>query len=423
MIHLNVRGAKTNFIVKGEKMNFYSKRESKITLTHLLLLFICAASMNVINRYYYFMFLGVGIFLLKPKRRLHLDPVPMLMLFILGLSWMVFSPSSTVSVFGVLKPYAYLLCYIMGMGLLDDDVENSGNKTSYKLFYAVLIAVALGSLLHYVLNWVTNIGAIERNTVDFWTQTVIAATGQAALACIPIGVSVACLISPVSKRIKIAAIVALLLILGYNLILSGRTLFLMVLIVATVAFLYRLANQKDKRIKLVLILLIVATTIIIAYRMDLFGIRSFIESSPFYDRFFSENNTTDLNEDGRMDKKIYHIKNMYRFLWGGANIRQEIGHAHDLLLDTYDESGIFAFVALAVYMCTTLAHLFKITRTKSIPFQTRQLVLCVYIVAYIEFFVEPILQGVPWLFAAFCLIDGYVSRIIRHDRKVEIRSS
>ena len=98
-------------------------------------------------------------------------------------------------------------------------------------------------------------------------------------------------------------------------------------------------------------------------------------------------------------------------------MRDQVNFAHDLFLDTYDESGFFAATTLAVYVLMTVIRLFKCVTNKSLPFEFRQVVLCVYLILYIEFLVEPILQGMPWLFASFCLIDGYVCNILRNNKE------
>ena len=134
------------------------------------------------------------------------------------------------------------------------------------------------------------------------------------------------------------------------------------------------------------------------------------------DRFFGDDASMELDEDGRSGKREYFIANAYRFPLGGAHIRNEKGYAHDILLDTYDEAGIFALIAIAAYLVSALIRLFKCITNKALPFEFRQIVLCVYAVVYIEFFIEPILQGMPWLFASFCLIDGYVGRVLRIEK-------
>ena len=90
----------------------------------------------------------------------------------------------------------------------------------------------------------------------------------------------------------------------------------------------------------------------------------------------------------------------------------------DIFLDTYDEAGIFAFLGILGYILISINHLCKCISDDTLDFGFRQIVLCVYVICYIEFMVEPILQGMSWFFASFCLIDGYVSRILRHNKNV-----
>ena len=93
-------------------------------------------------------------------------------------------------------------------------------------------------------------------------------------------------------------------------------------------------------------------------------------------------------------------------------MREQVGYAHDLYLDTYDDAGIFAFVGVVAYIVMTLVRFFRCITAKNLPFAFRQVVFCIYLVVYIQFMLEPILQGCAWLFAAFCLLDGYVARLL-----------
>lgn len=396
------------------------KNKGFISIKYIILLLICIATMNVINRYYVFMFIALGLFfVLKPKRKIYFDIFPISLLVILGLSWVLLSPESTASIFGVIKPFTYVLCYVAGMALIKDDDDYSFEATPYKLFYKVVVAVALGPFVHYLLNWITNLGATERNTADIWTGETMAATGQAALACIPLALAIACLFSKNKVWIKITSVLTVALVLVYNLVLAGRTLILLFLVIVGVALLHRLIMQKKGRIKVVLIVLAIVILLLAIYQFDTFGVKSYIEDSPLYNRFFGVNSNIDLDEDSRLDRKLYYWQNFDQHLFGGAHFRQDVGYAHDIFLDTYDEAGVFAFIAIVAYILLTIWRLFKCVSDKTLPFAFRQIVLCIYVIIYIEFMIEPILQGMPWMFASFCLIDGYVAGILRHKRKVE----
>lgn len=385
----------------------------------MLLLLFCA-TLNVINRFYYFIFIAVAFFAIKPNRKINLDICAILSLFLLAVNWLIFSPeTASGSILSTIKPFTYLLCYLLGMSLFNDDSLHSNKKISYSLFYIVVVVIALGSLTHYVLNWITNASTdISRNTVDFWSGQPMAATGQASLACLPLALAIACIFSQVSKKLKILSWLTIIIIIGYNLILSGRTLFIMLISLIVLAFIHKLKEQGKGKLKAILIFVLIIMLFFFAYQNNLFGIKSYFESTPIYDRFFAENSDMELSEDGRMDNKIFYLQNMFSYPFGGGNLHEQTGYAHDIFLDTYDEAGIFALLAIITFMILSLTHLIKCIKNKELPFLFRQIVFCVYILIYIEFMVEPILQGMPWLFAAFCIIDGYVNRILKENEKL-----
>lgn len=390
-----------------------------MTINGITLIFLFLASLNTINRYYYFIFIAFAIFLLRPRRKFRFDAY-LVPLFILAISWAIFAPASMISVFGPIKPFTYALCYLMGFSFFDDERVQSNNMISYKSFYWFVGIISAGPFVHYIFNWIKNGNADERNTVDLWTNSVMAATGQAALACLPLALAVACLFMKSNKGLKFLAFASLVLIVMYNLVLAGRTLIALLLIAVVGALVHQLCEMKRGKLRLILSLLIIIVLIAFIYQINLLGVRDYIESSLLYDRFFGEH-AMDLDEDGRLEKKIYYLKNMFAHPFGGANMREQMGYAHDIYLDTYDEAGIFAFAAILIYIVASLIRMIKCVKDKTLPFQFRQVVFCVYLLLYIEFMVEPILQGMPWLFASFCLIDGYVARILSEKRKKKRR--
>ncbi len=386
-----------------------------ITINGITLIFLFLASLNTINRYYYFIFIAFAIFLLRPRRKFRFD-ASLVPLFILAISWAIFAPASMISVFGPIKPFTYALCYLMGFSFFDDERVQSSNMISYKSFYWFVGIISAGPFVHYMLNWIKNGNSDERNTIDFWTNSTMAATGQAVLACLPLALAIACLFMKSNKWLKLMSIATVVLILMYNLVLAGRTIVVLLLIVVLAAFVHKLSRMKKGKLRAVLIFLIILLLIVFVYQVNLLGIRDYIESSSLYDRFFGEH-AMDLDEDGRLEKKIYYLKNMFAHPFGGANMRENMGFAHDILLDTYDEASIFALAAILIYMFTSLARMIKCVKDRTLPFHFRQVVFCIYLMSYIEFMIEPILQGMPWFFASFCLMDGYVARVLMENRK------
>ena len=53
----------------------------------------------------------------------------------------------------------------------------------------------------------------------------------------------------------------------------------------------------------------------------------------------------------------------------------------------------------------------KFIRDESIDFNVRMTILAVYTACYLQFSVEPVVQGMPWLFMLFCVVHGMVERL------------
>ena len=386
-------------------------QEKTISLQGIILFCIFLATLNTINAYYYFVFIAFGLLFFGTGCRVNMN-ASFVGLGLLGISFVIFSPYYSYSILGMLKPFSYLFCYMIGYGL--NRYSKFDDNNSLKSFYIVCVFVAGGSFLHYLLNWVTNLSGAEfRNTVDFWTKTVIAATGQAPMACLAMALAVACLFSDTFKKYKYLATITLFLILGYNLVLSGRTLFVLFAILFVVAFAHKLKNQKSNRTKSVVIAIAVIVAIVFSFSVNLFGIMTKFENTPFYERFFDEESAgEDIDEDNRMEKKGRHIMNMTTYMFGGCHSREQTGHAHDIYLDTYDETGIFGFIGLLTFIFGSMRRMWRCVKNKGLPFEFRQVVLCVYVVLYVQFLTEPILQGMPWFFASFCVIDGCVTKFL-----------
>ena len=195
--------------------------------------------------------------------------------------------------------------------------------------------------------------------------------------------------------------------------LAGRTSFALLIILLVAALLHYLIVQKKARIKTILIVLLVLALIFVIYSANLFNVKKMIETSNFYDRFVTSDTAQEIDEDSRMENKLAYLERMPNHLWGGGHIRADFGHsAHDLYLDTYDESGILAFIAILAYIFASLIRMLRCLTNKTIPFELRQLIGCVYLVVNIQFWLEPIIRGMPWLLAFYCLIDGAVTSLL-----------
>jgi hypothetical protein len=133
-----------------------------------------------------------------------------------------------------------------------------------------------------------------------------------------------------------------------------------------------------------------------------------VKESNFYKRFFGVSEEG-IEETSRWSQKAYFLEHFFENILGGSHMLEGSGeYAHDILLDTYDQSGIFALLAIITFLIASVYQTIAFVRDKIFSFNLRQLVLCIHLVFAIEFLVEPVLQGMPWLFCAFCFIQGAI---------------
>ncbi len=379
------------------------------------------AALNIFNRFFIMAFIALFIFLFTPNRKLRINNA-VVILGVFALAILICNPQANDRILDMIKPFTYVVCYIMGFGLIQyrnyapTDLRQDEKKVS-----SVIYVMAGGTLLHFLLNWITNMNATNRNTVDIWTKDVLSATGQAPLACLGIAVAIAFLFTKVGKRKKIIAIAAMILIVLYNLILAGRTLFMLILIVTLAAFLYVCIAEQKKTLKVAIITISLTVVLFVLYQTNIFGIKTTVESSNFYTRFYDDTATIGTSEDYRLEYKLGYLKYVFKYPLGGGHIREIYGHyAHDLYLDTYDDSGVFAFGAIVIYIISSIVRMVKCIRSKTISMETRVLVLCTYLVCNIEFWLEPIMQGMPWLLMSYCFIDGAVSYLLMREKELQV---
>ena len=337
------------------------------------------------------------------------------------MSILLFDPNSRTMLTSMIKPFTYPLCYIMGTSLFIKDKEGAlGLEETAKSTATIIYVLAGGAMAHFLLNMMLNRNAVDRHVIDFWTRKEMSATGQAALACLMIAVAVTFLFSKVGKRKKIIAILALAFIVSYNLILAGRTIFSFILILVGVALFYTFFVNKKQSVKIIVVVLLIAAALILCYQYNVFGIRNAVESSNFYNRFFGNSDGQQIDEDNRMANKKVYLSYFVDYLWGGGHIRKVYGHyAHDLYLDTYDNAGIFALLAVLVYIILSLVRMVRCLKSKLLRFEARLLIILVYLVCNIQFWLEPILDGAPWLFASYCLIDGAITYLLSKEKRLQ----
>ncbi len=390
-------------------------------MQNIILFFLFLGTMNFVGRYYYFVYFAFLLFCLLClfNSNTFKFNISFYMLLVLSLCIFIFSPNSTDKITSMIKPFTYPLCYIIGNNILKKSNNELNNKWNLLKLKKIIVILALGPLVHLMLNMAINTETVSRNSIDFWTKDVLSATGQTAMSCMAIGAAYAFIFSKAKLIFKLLSISALLIILYYNLTLAGRTIIIMVVLMAILAFIHLLILSKNRKQLLITVLCVILFILFASYlyNKNAFDIQNSILNSNLHLRFFGKWGQ-DTFDDKRLLFKELYINKLFDYPFGGSHMRAEIGsYAHDLYLDIYDEAGFIAFISVIIFILISITNLYRCMRNNFISFEYRQLIFCVYTVLYAEFLIEPILQGMPWLFASFCLVDGALSYYLYNTQR------
>lgn len=397
------------------RMNDMKKRHL-FSSGEILLLIVLMLSFMDFRLYSLHLMVLALVFFCFLKRRLYL-PNGVLPLVIFTVALFVFWPASFFSPTALAKrlvwPTAFLLGYNLILPETNDphSVEKAEDKANIYIFLA-----AAGFFIHLALNLYMNVGQVveDRNTLDFWSMQRRAATGQAALACVPLAWGSAYMVKEASFSKKVLVLLGIGMVMYYNLILGNRTMVLSFGIVIATAILYLLSYRgMTKKSKAMIGFVIIAIAVAALYSGDVWGIRSAVQDSVLFDRL-TEKSDMGIGSDPRWRAKLNYIKLMPQYLFGGMHIREAVNsYAHDVLLDTYDEVGIFGFAAVVAVLWDGISKLRLLLRSRQVKYDTKVTLLCIYVSIFITFALEPIFAGVPWLLMTYCFLHGIVTGLVK----------
>lgn len=392
----------------------YIKKEANTSTKGLFiigLILLCLMSMDFFSLFFYIVFALFCFILCCMFRGFEIPQITM-PVAILSVSMCLFSPTTRGGGMAMIRPFAYPACIIIGYNLIrTESVEKAGKRVKW-----LIVALSTGAYCHYIFNMLYNWGKdLNRNTFDYWTKTILSATGQSTLACLMIGLSV-CVIFTKSRLIyKVLSTGVIVSILYYNLVLGGRTIFILVIILFVLNIILEFGIRKTVSARIVLLFSVVFFAMIglLFVRNNIFGVVDTFNKSNFYKRFYLGYGGLEITEDSRFNFKIMYLMNMFNYPFGGNELYRAVGnhYAHDLLLDTYSDSSIFAFSAILVLIICLFVSFRRIMRVRAIDVDTRRIIVCSLVTFFVIFTVEPILRGMPWLFASFCVLCGAIKKI------------
>ena len=381
------------------------KLKTQIGFNQIVMALLFLAAMEFWNRPFYLIAAALVVFILFCGGSIRVDKT-MLPLLLLAIALVIFSPSSRDGVTGLIKPFCYLFCAVLGYNLMED----ANQEKQEKQLTRIIFIMALGQFVHFLLNFGFNFNVIgERNMIDFWSKNTRSATGQATMATMMIGVTMPILFHNTKRWKKWLAVISLGFIALYNFRLAGRALFVLIAIALTTCLVFKLITEKsmNRKIQIVVIVAAVLCLAVILVVNNVFGLQDKLRETNFFNRFFGDNAYHDLDEDGRFEAKLGYLKLFFQYPLGGFHMREQVGtYAHDILLDTYDEGGILAFLGMLAFMIILIVRSWKAFTNKKIGMDTRLSLACFEVVMIVEFMIEPVLAGMQAQLMAFCVTYG-----------------
>lgn len=206
----------------------------------------------------------------------------------------------------------------------------------------------------------------------------------------------------------------------YSIKLGNRTFFVITGIVIIVTAVSNLLIYKAKNALKLVIIPAIFIGVYLVYRYNLFGLQDYVVST----RWFIKMSSTIENGlliDPRF--KVYGLvgDQIFSYKFGGYQMDLGgLGYAHNMWMDALYTAGIYPFFLLISYTALTLTTTYRITRSKYISPNIKILVISIFFGMNLHFMVEPILDGVPYLFSMFCLINGLTYQYLVTKNKARI---
>ena len=285
-----------------------------------------------------------------------------------------------------------------------------------------IFAIAIGFFAHAMLNYITNIGSLDRNIVDFWSQSPLAATLQGILVTMILSIFFYNIFCTNSIWQKILFTISTILSLAYLTLIGTRTPIIIFITITMIEFIfYMLLNKTIKKcIKIILMVGILVTAIIYMYNHNLFELKNFVEESNLFVRLNKD--ATIESDKSRLETQWLAIISVIDNPFGTSNDIGDLSYAHNMWLDVAKDVGIIPFTILVAYTIYSIVSLLQIMKNANVSKEYKILLSSVYIGVLTNFLTEPILQGFPFYFFMFVLINAIIdiqAKEIKNNEKIK----
>lgn len=354
----------------------------------------------------------VGLFFVFPyqlvrARRVFLNPLATKTVWCLALFGLFFAMVGFGN-FDAIKRFfvAPILMFFSGWVIVENNNEWEKQVGKVK---NIILAIMAGYCIHALLNYSVNIGNERWNLVDYYSGTYRAATGLGVINTIAFSTFMYCLLEK-NKLRKLCGLFFFAVAVLYGLQVGSRTQLLILLIVTVLSlvfYFYQVDNKKAARWAFGIGILFCGAAYL-AYQMNLFGIRRAIEMSNL---FYRMNADTSHGDGVRVDSILRGLNSLLVYPLGNASQF----YFHNMWLDAGRVAGIIAFLLLLSYTILTYSHALSVALNKAVSIEFRVLIFGLYLGLFINYFVEPVLEGMTDSFYLMCIMNGAIEYLYTHQ--------
>lgn len=319
--------------------------------------------------------------------------------------------------------YINFFIKIFAISLVATMIPQKEDTNLFSCFEIIALAYALQLILVYCYN--LSVGTITtRSLIHYSSGEMTSATG---LACMLVPY---CSLLPLflyNRSLKskgtILFLILYVLILYINLILAGRT-FLVLTVISVIygfiaSYIFNVGVEKKKLLKRTFCVAIIVSIIVSVFFTQ---ISEIVLGSNFYKRFFS-NGQEAIGETPRSEIVAYYISHFKDAIWGGGYIREQLHGmmSHTLWLDVLDMQGLLTFLIICLMTLYSWRIYFKSCLDRGRTASMRVVFSSILLIFNIQFCLEPIIEGSPFLFEIYWLIVCML-QIAYHGRIQSIKT-
>ena len=296
-------------------------------------------------------------------------------------------------------------------------VESSNDKL--KTISRTILAIAIGYAIHTSLNYFINIDKERWLMNDFFSGQIRSATGLGSMGTIIVSLIGYWLFVEKKMSIKLLALgCSIPTVLGMLQLGTRTQLVIMLAMMIMTLLLVHYEKEGMRGLgKGIVVLVALGFICILIYWFDLWGIRELIDNSTLSKRMLDTSEAQESSDEYRYHSILNGIVSLIENPFG-----VETRYFHNMWLDVGRIGGVIPFCAMVFFTIITLSGVIRAFFDKRFSPSFRYLMLNSVAGLLLNFFVEPVIEGMIDLFLVYCLITGmtealqhnYSDRVLKH---------